>query len=264
MAEVLATRFAITPLRVDSGDYPCMGALRNLAVARTRHPWVLKLDADERLSRSHARRLLELPDPPQCAGYFLAWRTFAAGAVIEDYKLPLARRDCIETGLAHENLQQDMRRRGLNAEWLPEVELLHYPDASLTATKAAVRRRRLLAALQREPGWFRHHWFLGYMDYLAGDHAAARPRLRGVCSARPREFPVECLNSHMVLAEIEARGGDVAALLTTLHSAQQFHAQCRDDFEVRVNFRIGDWLEQALRAAAAGDLAAIRAYPFAR
>jgi len=264
MAEMLATRFAITALRVDSAAYPCMGALRNLAVARTRHPWVLKLDADERLSREHARQLLELPEAPNCAGYFLAWRTFAAGAVIEDYKLPLARRDCVETGLAHENLQQDMRRRGLRAQWLPEAELLHYPDASLTATKAAVRRQRLLAALQREPRWYRHHWFLGYMDYLSGDLAAARPRLRHVCIAQPREFPVECLNSHMVLADIEARGGDVVAVLATLHSAQQFHARHRDDFEVRVNFRIEDWLEQALRAAAAGDLAAIGAYPFAR
>jgi hypothetical protein len=68
----------------------------------------------------------------------------------------------------------------------------------------------------------------------------------------------------MVLADIEARGGDVGAVLATLHSAQQFHARYRDDFEVRVNFRVEDWLEQALRAAAAGDLAAIRAYPFAR
>jgi glycosyltransferase involved in cell wall biosynthesis len=264
MAEILAVKFAIAPLRVDSADYPCMGVLRNLAVARTRHPWVLKLDADERLSRAHARQLLDLPEPADCAGYFLAWRTFAEGAVIEDYKLPLARRDCIETGLAHENLQQDMRRRGLRAQWLPEVELLHYPDAMLTAAKAAVRRRRLLAALQREPAWFRHHWFLGYMDYLAGDFSAARPRLRGVCVAQPRDFPVECLNSHMVLADIEARSGDVGAVLATLHSAQQFHAQFRDDFEVRVNFRIEDWLEQALRQAAAGNLRAIRAYPFAR
>lgn len=264
MAEVLATRFGITPLRVDSAGYPCMGALRNLAVSRTRHPWVLKLDADERLSRDHARLLLELPEPADCAGWFMAWRTFADGLVIEDYKLPLARRDCIETGLAHENLQQDMRRRGLRAEWLPEVELLHYPDATLTTTKAAVRRRRLLAALQREPAWYRHHWFLGYMDCLAGDHAAARQRLSGVCDAQPADFPVECLNSHMVLADIEARAGDAAAAIATLQSARQFHARHRDDFEVRVNFRIGDWLERALRDAAAGHLAAIRAYPFAR
>lgn len=264
MAEVLAANFGITALRVDSAAHPCMGALRNLAMARTRHPWVLKLDADERLSRGHARQLLDLPEPTDCAGYFVAWRTFADGAVIEDYKLPLARRDCIETGLAHENLQQDMRRRGLRAQWLPDAQLLHYPDASLTATKAAVRRQRLLAALQREPAWYRHHWFLGYMDYLADDHAAARPWLSAVCAAQPAEFPVECLNSHMVLADIQARAGDAAAVLATLRSARRFHARCRDDFEVRVNFRIGDWLERTLRAAAAGSLEAIRAYPFAR
>jgi glycosyltransferase involved in cell wall biosynthesis len=264
MADVIARKLGITPLRVDSAEYPCMGAVRNLAVTRTRHPWVLKLDADERLSRAHARQLLELPDLPDCAGYLCAWRTFVDGAVIEDYKLPLARRDCVESGLAHENLQQDMRRRGLQAQWLAGAQLLHYPDPALTTMKAVVRRKRLLAALQREPAWLRHHWFLGYMDYLAGDHAAARQWLATVAGARPREFPVECLNSHMLLADLAARSGDVEAGVAILQSAREFHAQQREDFEVRVNFRIEGWLEQALRDATAGNLDAIRAYAFAR
>ncbi len=264
MPEVVARQLRIEPVRVDSANFPSMAAIRNLAVSMTRHPWVLKLDADERLSRAHARHLLQLPDPPDCAGYFCAWRTFADRAVIEDYKLPLARRDCVETGLAHENLQQGMRRKGLDAQWLPDVELLHYPDPALTETKTLTRRARLLAALEQEPAWYRHHWFLGYMEYLAGNYAAARQRLGVVCSALPRDFPVECLNSHMVLADIEARGGDMDAVVGVLQAARRFHAAMREDFEVRVNRRIGGWLDQALEDAAAGNLAAVRAYLFAR
>ncbi len=264
MPDIVARQLHIEPLRIDSADFPCMGAIRNLAVSRTRHPWVLKLDADERLSRAHARALLELPEPADCAGFFCAWRTFAHGAVIEDYKLPLARRDCIETGLAHENLQQDMRRRGLRAQWLPGVELLHYPDPTLTPRKTSTRRARLLAALQREPAWYRHHWFLGYMDYLEGDYAAARRHLYAVTGRQPRDFPVECLNSYMLLADIAARAGDAAAVAGLLDAALRFRAGTADDFEVAVNFRIRHWLDQALHAADAGNLGSVRAYQFAR
>jgi glycosyltransferase involved in cell wall biosynthesis len=264
MADIVARRLGLTPLRVDSADHPCMGAIRNLAVSRTRHPWVLKLDADERLSRAHAQHLLELPEPADVAGFFCAWRTFASGVVLEDYKLPLARRDCMETGLAHENLQQHMRRSGLQARWLPDVELLHHPDPTLVPHKTSTRRTRLLAALQQEPHWYRHHWFLGYMDYLEGDYTAARGHLATVVDARPRDFPVECLNSCMLLAEIAARGGDAAVVAGLLEDALRFHASVADDFEVAVNFRIGPWLTQALRDTAAGNLCAVRAYPFAR
>jgi hypothetical protein len=225
---------------------------------------VLKLDADERLSRAHARWLLDQPEPSEPAGFFCAWRTFTNGALIEDYKLPLARRDCIETGLAHENLQQDMRRRGLRAQWLPQVELLHHPDPTLTPRKTTTRRARLLAALQREPRWYRHHWFLGYMDYLEGDYTAARRNLGTVVDALPRDFPVECLNSCMLLADIAARDEDAITAARLLEAAQLFHSGVGGDFEVAVNFRLGPWLEQALRDVAAGNLDAVRAYQFAR
>jgi glycosyltransferase involved in cell wall biosynthesis len=264
MADIVARKLGIEPLRVDSADFRCMGEIRNLAVSRTHHPWVLKLDADERLSRAHARHLLDLPEPSDLAGFFCAWRTFTDGAVIEDYKLPLARRDCIETGLAHENLQQGMRRRGLRAQWLPQVELLHHPDPGLVPRKTTTRRARLLAALQQEPQWYRHHWFLGYMDFLEGDYTAARRNLGTVADAQPRDFPVECLNSCMLLADIAARDGDATSAARLLEAALRFHAGVGDDFEVAVNFRVRPWLEKALRDVAAGHLDAVRAYPFAR
>lgn len=263
-AELLAANLGITPLRMDSAACGSKAALRNLAISRTRHPWVLKLDADERLSRAQAERLLALPEPADCAGYFCAWRTFTADSVIEDYKLSLARRDCLESGLVHENLQQHLRRRRLHAHWLPDVELLHYPDPAMAPGKVIERRGKLLAAMKREPAWYRYHWFLGYMDYLAGDHAASRQHLGTVCGTRSHEFPVECLNAHMVLADLQARHDEHEAVLATLRDAREFHAQVRDDFEVRVNFRIGPWLQQALQDAATGNLDAVRAYSFAR
>jgi glycosyltransferase involved in cell wall biosynthesis len=260
--DIVAARLGIRPLRLDSAHFPCKAAVRNFAVTQTRHPWVLKLDADERLAADEARQLLALPDSPPCDGFLCAWLTSTGDGSIEDYKLPLARRECVETGLAHENLQQQIRRRGAHALWLDSVRLLHYPDAALAARKRIERRARLLAALGVEPLWYRHHWFLGYMDFLDADFAAARARLGELRAARPRDFPVECLNAMMVLAEIEARRGDAGATTTILSEAAAFLAGVRDDFEVRVNFRVGGWIGKALRDAKEGRLDAVRAYAF--
>lgn len=260
--DIVAAKFGIRPLRVDSARFPCKAMVRNLAMAQARHPWVLKLDADERLAVDEARTLLELPDPPSCEGFFCAWLTATGDTLIEDYKLALARRDCVETGFEHENLQQDIRRRGGRALWLPDVRLLHYPDASLAAAKRIVRRERLLVALQAEPHWYRHHWFLGYMDFLDADFDAARARLGLLRQVRSREFPVECLNAMMVLADIEARRGDAAATIDVLRQAASCLAEVGDDFEVRVNFRAAGWIAQALRDAGADRLDAVRAYAF--
>jgi DNA-directed RNA polymerase specialized sigma subunit len=68
----------------------------------------------------------------------------------------------------------------------------------------------------------------------------------------------------MVLADIAARDGDAAAVVDLLEATRRFHASVGDDFEVAVNFRIKPWIEQALRDAATGNLAAVRAYQFAR
>jgi glycosyltransferase involved in cell wall biosynthesis len=262
--DIVASQLGIRPLRLDSAHFPCKAAVRNFAVAHTRQPWVLKLDADERLSTGEARRLLALPDAPPCDGFFCAWLTSTDDGSIEDYKLPLARRECVESGLAHENLQQQIRRRGALALWLDDVRLLHFPDAALAAKKRIERRARLLAALEVEPRWYRHHWFLGYMDFLDADFAAARSRLGELRAARPREFPVECVNAMMVLAEIEARHGDAGAATGVLREAATFLAEVRDDFEVRVNFRAASWIDKALRDVQEGRLDAVRTYAFSR
>lgn len=262
--EIIKEKLGIKSFHLDASKDASFAVTRNYAISLTRHPWVLKIDADERLSRAHAQRLLDLENDTQNAGYFCVWRTFIGDTVIEDYKLPLARRVCIESGLFHENLQQDMRRKGLHAAWLPGVQLLHYPDVTRLPMKTIEYREKLLAAIAREPQWYRYYWFLGYMDYQAGDYAMARSRFKVICDAQPKDFPVECMNSYMALTDIAAREGNAGIVIATLKMAQTFYAQVQDDFEVKVNFRVADWLEQAMHNAGIGELEAVRAYLFAK
>jgi hypothetical protein len=197
------------------------------------------------------------------AGYFTAWLTHLPGGVIEDYKLCLTRRDIRNRGLVHDNLQTDIRLRNLAAAWRDDLVLDHRPLASRLADKSDRYMHRLECALRNAPGWYRYHWFMGYQNFCRGRFDQAVSYLGSVCRAMPREFPVECLNSHMVLAEIHAARGDAGATRTVLHAASAFLQAVADDFEVAVNFRLPGWLAHATAAVEHGDLAAIKAYLFA-
>jgi glycosyltransferase involved in cell wall biosynthesis len=261
--EIVEKEFGVRPLRRNLDDFSSLGEARNYAASLARHPWILKIDADERMSAQDAKRLHELSEKPDCDGYFLTWTTYLGERIIDDYKLTLARNDCRELGLFHENVQQWIRRHNGCAEWLPGVSLLHYPDPERVRSKALKYRESVSKAQRLEPRWYRHHWFLGYMHFLAGEYDNARAWLSQVCAVKPRDFPVECLNSHMVLAEIDARKGDGAAVLRTIQSARDFYRAVQNDFEVKINFRLEIWLDQALVNVIAGNLEAIRAYSFA-
>lgn len=91
----------------------------------------------------------------------------------------------------------------------------------------------------------------------------AEKYLKVAAHSHSGDFPVECLNSKMVLAEIYARLARKDELQALLHSALRFYAQVIDDFEVRVNFRMKPWLEQAFEACQANSLDHIRVYGFA-
>jgi len=262
--ELLRERFGIVPLAGELEERLCYAkfAARNQVIEHARHPWILFVDADERLSREHAQALLDLPEDATLDGYFCRWDTTIAGVVVEDYKLPLFRRDARYTGLIHENPQQDLRRRGRRAAWVPGVTLLHHPDAGRLDDKRRFYRWRLRCALGHDDAWYRYHWFLGYALARHGDAAAAQPHLERAARSRAGDFPVECLNSHAVLAELHAARGERAAAAAVLESALEFYAACAADFEVRVNFRLKPWLEAALAACRAGVLDAVRTYDY--
>ena len=92
--------------------------------------------------------------------------------------------------------------------------------------------------------------------------ALAIQLLHQVHDAHPALFPVESLNSSMVLAGIKAQRQDRVAAERILRQAVEYHDSVADDFEVRVNFRMRPWLDQALELAAQGDLDAILPYHF--
>jgi len=166
-------------------------------------------------------------------------------------------------GLVHDAVQLDIRNRGLQASWLDSFVVHHFPDPERRQIKTRQYRQRLQCAIKLQSSFYRYHWFRGYMDFLEGYLDQAVENLSKAAAANSPDFPVECLNSGIVLAEVYAQRGEEEALDRVLSQASGFHRKVVDDFEVQINFRLGRWLSDAREHCRTGELTKIRAYRFA-
>lgn len=264
--EIVRNEFHLEPIEtsLDENRCHCHSDVRNQGFDLLTTPWIMNLDADERIARCDLEKVIAQPDDPHIAGYFMAWNTYKEDQTfIEDYKLSVFRRGIVKCGLIHGNMQFCIRQRGLKASWLEGVTIRHYPEAGKEIFKSRFYLNRLYCAIEAEPHWYRYYWFLGYTFFRQADYAMAEKYLKVAAYAHGTEFPVECLNSKMVLAEIYARSGRKKALQKVLQSASAFYQEVADDFEVRINFRMKPWLECATEACRSKLLSRIRAYAFA-
>lgn len=265
--DFLRSRYGIDPIPVKLSEERCYccGELKNLGFDRLSTPWILSLDADERIASEDLRRIATMDDEPRISGYFGRWLNEPEGsAPFDDYKLFLFRRGFQKRGLVHDNVQIDIREKGGTARWLDELTVLHRPDPERVAWKKTFYRQRLTCGIRREPDWLRYHWFLGYSLFQDGHAAEAEPFLRFAAESRSLRFPVECLNSAMVLVELLAGRGQTGEVERTLDGARSFYETVKSDFEVSINFRMAGWLETAAVAVRSGQPETIHAYRFVR
>jgi glycosyltransferase involved in cell wall biosynthesis len=263
--EILVDRFGIQPAQFPLDHMRgilLLDSARNYAYSLMQTPWIMSLDADERIDAKDIDLIKGLHLSEQTAGYFCSWNTFKAGALVEDYKLFVFRNGLRSTGSPHENMQYDLRNKGMRAEWVSGVVVLHQPEERKDAYKANIRREMILRAVKVQPDWYRYYWFLGYGYFLSGDLENAIHYLRIAVNSFSLRFPVECLNSTMILANIYARSGEPDKVKAILTAGLDFYNQVKDDFEVQINFRMKPWLDSALDNCMIGRLDSIVAYRF--
>lgn len=264
--ELLRERFGIIAINDRLHDERCLTKIdaRNHAISAAKTDWILTLDADEVVAADGIRAFRNTPATPDVAGYFGLWRNHLVGSPpFDDYKCFLFRSDRRMRGLVHENSTSDLRASGLVAHWLPELTVSHYPAPEKHQYKTELYERRLRCALHLEPGWHRYNWFLGYMLFQQGRIDEAVLNLQRAWTSGNPLFPVERLNSAMVLTEIHACAGNVDAALALVGAAHAEWQNLRDDFEVRVNCRLGPWFAAAQAALTSGKQE-VRAHRFAR
>lgn len=264
--EVIADRFGLIAQSLPSSVQEDLRIIeaKNVALRANSAPWILTLDADEVISRESVSRLMEFSPPEGCDGLFMKWLNARDQIKFEDYKLFVVRNDprlCFIDPI-HSNLQLSIRATGGSALWFEDAPVTHLQEESKTERRAAYPER-CAREIARAPDNYRAWWFRGYHFLLANRVDDAMACFVVVARSGTQHFPVECLNSHVVLSDIYARKGDRKNCLDTLREAHEFYQKVRDDFEVRVNYRLKPWLDQALALASQGELTAIRAYEFA-
>ena len=222
----------------------------------------MTLDADERVERRALQAFLKSKRAPGSASYFCTWNTYKGNQIIRDYKCLMYRKDILMVGCPHENVQYDIRRRNMAGSWIDYLTLHHYPEQQKSARKIHGRINSMLQAIEREPEWYRHHWFLGYTLFCQGKVDRALHYLAKASSSGSPMFPVECLNSKMILAMIYAHKGNKAKAENILFSALELYEIFEQDFEVSFNTRLRPWFESALSNCRSSCLQKIKALYF--
>jgi glycosyltransferase involved in cell wall biosynthesis len=255
---ILRDRFGISPVSMplDEGRCFALADVRNRGFAELGTPWLMTLDADERIDRAALKDLMGLNDADLPAGIFCAWDTVVdESTVIADYKLCMFRDRHRHWGYIHDTAQPGFRFAGDMACWYPGLSLRHFPDPDLAEKKRVYYERRMECAIRRDPEWLRYQWFRGHGAFKQGEMETACASLQLLHDGRPPLFPVESLYASMVLAAIYARRNDYGRCEDILTDALAFHASVADDFEVLVNQPVIAWLNEAQQLAAQRDLA---------
>lgn len=242
----------------------CKQDLRNKNFSAVKTDWILILDADEVVIGNLPEALSFLKaNTKSTDGGFALWRNeLPDQPAFDDYKLFLFKRRFRSRGLIHDNAQLDIREKEGSAVWLDQFWVRHLPEPSRLTEKRELYMRRLKCAISLEPDWLRYYWFMGYMNFLAKDFNLAEISLKKCGFSSSSIFPVERLNSLMVLADIYASTGRYDDLSETLHFAQNLLATVHNDFEVKINRELASWFDNAQAALHRSDLEVIRAYRF--
>lgn len=262
---LLRSRFGIEPLvgELDESDCLALASHRNRGFDLLGTPWIMTLDADERVDREELLSLMALDVTALSAGLFCAWDTwYGNGELIEDYKLCIFRGGHRHQGRVHDTAQPCLRQAGARADWTDRMRIRHFPDPSRAQEKRDAYLWRLACARRRDPEWLRYDWFLGQRCFAEGRFDDALEMLMPLHERRPALFPVESLNASMLIVAIHAMRGRTAETRRVLIEALDYHALVAEDFEVRVNFRLRPWLEEAFRSLESGRLGGVRPYDF--
>ncbi len=233
--ELLSQRYSLKVTEGELEKERCFSLcdLRNQGFDSLNTPWILCLDADERVARDGLQSFVNFSGDAE--GYFTAWHTHLNGLLIEDYKLSLFKKGYQKLGLVHDNVQASFRQHGVTADWFSDLTIEHYPPIKRSKEKHQYYEYRLHCAIGKQPKWVRYYWFLGYRQFKNGEHSLAEQNLQRCLQSQSALFPVEVLNSALVLLHIYSLAREFGECALILARAKAFYHQVESDFEVRIN-----------------------------
>jgi len=241
--ELLRTEYGIEPtvFKVSKKNYFSILDARNHNILLAKTNYILVLDADEAVTEDDVRQMrLAIEKDEGADGFFLKWNTYTKNSPpISDYKLNLFKRDprIQFMGQRHPHVTVSIRDKGGYAKWI-DAEIKHFPHPQSAPQKLKTAVAHLSELVLEEPGFIRYHWFLGMTLHSIDSERTAIPFLEAAAQSKSLRFPVECLNSHLLLAKVYYGQGKSGDSLETVENALAFYHRVMDDFEVQINFRM--------------------------
>lgn len=207
---------------------------RNFALSKATSPWILTLDADERISDESIAVLRALDDNQEHDGFFGEWCQPESDGGFSDYKLFIFRNGIGLNflGRVHSVPQTFLRFNNRTCGWIDGLRIRH--DKESKRTHRDHYSNQMLRGISENPDWIRYHWFLGYSMWSNGI-SGGRQFLERAADSQSAMFPVECLNAALHLAWLDTVNGDFSSAEGRLESADSFLSRVANDCEVKIN-----------------------------
>ncbi len=210
---------------------------RNKSIKLNNSDLILILDADEFISREDVLKIRKINLKTGIYWYFLKFLDYRYWEPFEDYKLSLLKKWVFFDWYVHANPQQFLRKYWYKAEYLHLVELKHFPNFFLKKTKLYIEQ--MLYDIKQKWWNNRIFWFLWYSYFKIWEIDKAINILSKVINNDDINFPVEKLNSYLVVTYIYYKHkNNIEKALELIREAKSYFYEKKDDFEVKINFRL--------------------------
>jgi hypothetical protein len=234
---------------------------RNLSIENNSCEMVLILDWDENISREDIKKIKKMENMDWVSWYFIKWIDHRYKEPFEDYKMCLINKNYVRFLFSvHACPQIYIRDNWWKWDRLNWIELHHYPENKKYRSKYI---EQLENWIKENPWCLRFYRFIGYFYFKNNDIKKSLKYLEYVVKYRNVRFPVEILNSIMILACINQ---SIWNSIKTYHYVSlwlEYYEEVKNDFEVKVNFRLKKWFEDSQNTLIANAGVDLLPYEFA-
>lgn len=214
---------------------------RNFSIEQNTCDWILILDGDENISREDIIKIKSLEFTcwdQHIFGYFIKRIDHRYESIFEDYKMCLINKNHVRFLFSvHACPQVYIRDNEGTWLWMNGITLHHYPEPRNYREKYI---QQLENGIKENPWCLRFYWFLWYYYYKHNKIAKAIEDFEYIIKNTNVRYPVEILNATMILACIEQDQWDTIKSFCYISLWLDYYEKVKDDFEVKVNFRLKD------------------------
>jgi len=218
---------------------------RNYSIQKNKADWVLVMDADEFISPHHVDLLRKFLSGAKNthSGYFIEFEDYRYWTPFKDYKLCLLKNSMQFSWGVHANPQIFFRENNKTATLAPDIKIQHKPN-SFSPEKTLFYIDQMLFFSEQEKNNARYFWFLGYSYFKLNEYKKAKEFLIQSFSLYSNYYPVETINSGLLLACLYLSEGLYQDAIYLNNQIISFFNNTKDDFEVKVNSRIENTIKE--------------------